>query len=790
MHPYQAFSIAVRLTSCIICSSLTFLVLFQLRHDRKGVLCATLTGITAAAAFTGLAMRVFWIFGGSINEWLTIAGTGTGAVPVMAYIFANEYLGIWTRFRRILARFLIVGECLAILCGLLGILYSDAQITPEGYLLYRTYPWTNVLVGLAALGSLVTWKTLIQQRGKGQNAMNTQVLVGVSIMSCGIFILTIPALNKYVLEQVTNAIGAILIAGPVLRQRLFDPITQLNLQLTRRAEQLNAINRVGRQANSVLHLDALLNGIVAEIQQTFSYYRVTVFMSEKGEKERLVVRASAGARAQEIVASGREQAIVTNQDGFVWKAALTHQIVRSEDVFRDARFRIGTHQEAIHSEVAVPLTVGTTNTAKEILVGVLHIQSDKTNSFSTEDLEVLGILGQQLAIAIRNAELFDEVERQRHLANQANDAKTRFLSAMSHEFRTPLQNIIVRNNFAQNPEEYRGEVKLTDEYMADLKEIGGSAEQLLRLINNVLDLSKIEAGAIDLVMRPYNPLAILKAAQDSMKVLLKPGVEMKAAYATNLPSIYADDLRVKQILINLLSNACKFTEQGTITIDACVHDSHLEFSVADTGLGIPVEARPTLFTRFRQANPEVVRRHGGTGLGLTICKQLVELQGGQIWFDSVEGMGSTFYFTIPLSLSEESMTDAVVGENTAKHTVIFERQVEFTPPVQVLVIDSKGNDWNSLDVALSEQGFKLLACRQTDHAIRVATATVPPLVVMVLQSAGQSAMQELCTQLQDEPRLRHTQIVECKVSSPTEWRKNILAAVQQVMPNSVTSLKA
>src|SRR5260221_6629324 len=173
-----------------------------------------------------------------------------------------------------------------------------------------------------------------------------------------------------------------------------------------------------------------------------------------------------------------------------------------------------------------------------------------------------------------------------------------------------------------------------------------SGQHLLGLISDILDLSKIEAGRIELDIRPTNVWGILEGVRTTTLGLVKPGVKLRADYPTNLPPVMADELRFRQIVLNLVSNAAKFTEQGFITLDAKVTEDSILFSVADTGTGVPDGAKSIIFGRYRQASAEIARKIGGTGLGLNICQQLTLMHGGKIWFESTSGQGSTFYFTI------------------------------------------------------------------------------------------------------------------------------------------------
>ena len=249
------------------------------------------------------------------------------------------------------------------------------------------------------------------------------------------------------------------------------------------------------------------------------------------------------------------------------------------------------------------------------------------------------------------AELKQLAEQRAQELAEASEAKTQFLSMMSHDLRTPLQTITVTSQFMGHLELYPGTV-LTSDYRDDLTTIVQTSQYMKRLVDEILDFAKIEAGAMDLRCYPLNPLPILEEISEQAQKLVRPTVKLIKDYRPLLPAIYADDVRLREILFNLVGNACNFCETGTITMDVRVVAEMLCFSVADTGPGIPLELQPSLFNRFKQAHYNT-RNHGGTGLGLSIAKRLVELHGGDIWVESKPGVGATFYFTIPLATAEQ-----------------------------------------------------------------------------------------------------------------------------------------
>jgi len=251
----------------------------------------------------------------------------------------------------------------------------------------------------------------------------------------------------------------------------------------------------------------------------------------------------------------------------------------------------------------------------------------------------------QAAIAIENVRLFNEIQEKSAQLEVASRHKSEFLANMSHELRTPLNAIIGFSEVLQ--ERMFGELnKKQDEYMRD---IHSSGRHLLSLINDILDLSKIEAGRMELELSDFDlPAALQNAVTLVKERAQRHGVALKLKIASGLNAIRADERKFKQIMLNLLSNAVKFTpEGGSVSVAARPNGSMIEVSVADTGVGIAPEDQQAVFEEFRQVGRDD-RKSEGTGLGLALTKRFVELHGGEIRLESVPGEGSTFSFTIPL----------------------------------------------------------------------------------------------------------------------------------------------
>ena len=266
-----------------------------------------------------------------------------------------------------------------------------------------------------------------------------------------------------------------------------------------------------------------------------------------------------------------------------------------------------------------------------------------TGAFAPEVIDLLRTFATQSALAIQNARLFREIEDKSRQLEVASQHKSEFLANMSHELRTPLNAIIGFSEVLS--ERMFGELNEKQEEYS--KDIHASGQHLLSLINDILDLSKIEAGRMELELSDFH----LPTALDSALTLVREragrrGIALNLAVNEGLGQMRADERKVRQVVLNLLSNAIKFTpEGGRIEVSAVPKDGLVEVSVRDTGVGIAPEDQEAVFEEFRQVGT-ADKKVEGTGLGLTLCRKFVELHGGKIWVKSQVGMGSTFMFVI------------------------------------------------------------------------------------------------------------------------------------------------
>jgi signal transduction histidine kinase len=352
--------------------------------------------------------------------------------------------------------------------------------------------------------------------------------------------------------------------------------------------------------------------------------------------------AGADSTGQKISQETIADVSIDATPSLIARATRTRQVVVVNDVSQEKDFLLHPALPLTESELVLPIVLG------DRLLGVFDIQSQQINRFGPDDLRVLQSLAEQVAIAIQNAELFAQAQSAREEAEQANKVKSQFLATMSHELRTPLNAILNFSQFISS-----GMVGPVNEEQRELTEkIASSGKHLLALINDVLDISKIEAGAFKLfVEENVNLRQEFDMVSDTARSLLggKP-IQLVIEADDQIPLIVGDRRRIRQIMLNLVSNACKFTEKGHVRLRLYQRDHEIMFAVEDSGPGIAAEDQELIFETFRQAASGLAQ--GGTGLGLPISRRLVAAHGGHLWVESTVGKGSEFYVSFPIRSEE------------------------------------------------------------------------------------------------------------------------------------------
>ena len=283
------------------------------------------------------------------------------------------------------------------------------------------------------------------------------------------------------------------------------------------------------------------------------------------------------------------------------------------------------------------------------VLGSLAVARKRPGEFSPEVIDVLQTFAAQSTLAIQNARLFREIAQKSHELEEASQHKSQFLANMSHELRTPLNAIlgytelIADGIYGEVPEKINGV----------MERVQASGQHLLGLINDVLDLSKIEAGQLTLSVDDYSFHNVVQSVISGVESLAaEKQLKLTTDLPEDLPAGRGDERRIAQVLLNLVGNAIKFTDSGEVAVRVTAPDSTFVASVSDTGPGISKEQQEMIFDEFQQVDSSSTREKGGSGLGLAIAKRIVEMHGGRIWIDSTLGKGSTFSFSLPINTEE------------------------------------------------------------------------------------------------------------------------------------------
>lgn len=415
-------------------------------------------------------------------------------------------------------------------------------------------------------------------------------------------------------------------------------------ETAKRANQLETAAEIAQQASSTLDTTALLNRAVNLIRDRFDFYHSSIFLLEGMSA---TVAASTGEAGKQLV-ENKHSLELREGASIIGHVCFTGEPLIVNDVTQNPTHRPHPLLPDTKAELGIPLKIGNRVT------GALDVQSTQANAFTQDDLAVLQTLADQIAIALDNSRSFEVAQQALVEVREADRLKTEFLANMSHELRTPLNSIIGFSRVI-----LKGiDGPINDLQQQDLEAIHHSGQHLLDMINNILDISKIEAGKMELNIEEIEITDVVESVISAARGLVKEKpIRLLSNIPDNLPKVNADRTRVRQILLNLLQNASKFTDEGEISVNVehLEEERLLRFSVSDSGIGIAPEDQSKLFERFSQVDSSLTRKVGGTGLGLSISKLLVEMQGGTIDLHSELGKGTTFWFTIPVaSLVEET----------------------------------------------------------------------------------------------------------------------------------------
>lgn len=432
--------------------------------------------------------------------------------------------------------------------------------------------------------------------------------------------------------------------------QLSDSIQNLEIRVHERTRDLNVASEVSRQVTTELDQSQLLKKVAELTREGFGLYHVSIFLYDE-PNNLLRLEEGSGDVAQRMKQEGKS--FQMTDAGLVPKAARDRRAALANNVAMNPAHTVNAHLPETKAELAVPMIVGTD------IIGVLDLQAEVVDRFSEDDVRVITTLAEQIAIAVRNAKLYEVSQEALQEAEKANAVKSQFLASVSHELRTPLNAILNFTQFVSS-----GMLGSVNEEQVDmLNKATDSGRHLLSLINDVLDISKIEAGSLKLFVTDDVNLQdeIDNIASTARAVLAdkENKVELRLDVQP-IPLITGDERRLRQIMLNLISNACKFTDEGHITISLRSENEHVLFSVQDTGPGIAPEDHDVIFESFRQTGSGL-KKGEGTGLGLPISRRLTEAHNGELWLESTPGKGTTFFVSLPIHPENLVATSEIVS---------------------------------------------------------------------------------------------------------------------------------
>ena len=569
-------------------------------------------------------------------------------------------------------------------------------------------------------------------------------------------------------------------------KQLEKELDSLSEELLQSYQELNMHYALPEKIGDLVDVYEICNVIIDVVVEHIPSKRASIMLYEEG-REKLVVQASHGMP--------RELGL---HPSINLKESIVHEVMRDgkplliDNLMDHPRLkeyiRPGVYETS--SILSVPLLSADAMFRQEV-VGTINLSDklDDKRHYTSMDLKLLTALASQLGVAIKRAQLFEALKRsergleekirertlqleesnrelaiinselkiKRIEAEAANNAKSAFLANMSHEIRTPMNAILGLTDLAVD-------MATNSEQRDYLSMVKQASESLLTIINDILDFSKIEAGRLDLECIDFTLEDTIKGVIDTFSFQSrKKGLQLKQCIAPDVQEVFkGDPVRIRQVLLNIIGNAMKFTDKGSISLE--VRDSGegtvdapiLLFSVSDTGIGIPADKREKIFKSFSQADSSTSRKYGGTGLGLTICVSLVKMMGGRIWVESEPGKGSTFHFTARLPAGDPEKLVNVVAETLLPSAIkplriLLAEDNALNQMLAVRLLEKRGHavtiaeNGNEVLSILSENEFDvvLMDCQmpkmdgyKTTKAIRSGFGVMNPNIPIIAMTAN------------------------------------------------------
>ncbi|MDA0158766.1 GAF domain-containing protein [Solirubrobacter ginsenosidimutans] len=516
--------------------------------------------------------------------------------------------------------------------------------------------------------------------------------------------------------------------------RLFRELEQRSREQARSVDELRALGEVSQAVSLSLDLDEVLNTIVTRAVELSGADGGSIFEYEPSTAE-FVLRTCFGTSAE--LAEALTSIRIRVGETFIGRAAIAGEAAQAEDLDREPP---DLHIEELRrhgwrSLVTVPLR------REQEIIGALTVRSKVPGALPKPTVALLETLASQSTVAINNARVFRELEDKTRQLEVASRHKSEFLASMSHELRTPLNSVIGFSDVLLD--RMFGELNERQaEYVGDIRDSG---RHLLELINEILDLSKVEAGRMELELAAVSlPDLLAQGVAMVRERADRHGISVSLEVAADLGSILGDELKLRQVVLNLLSNAVKFTpDRGSVVVTAGLVDGNAKVSVRDTGIGIAESERERIFEAFQRGGREARSNKEGTGLGLTLSRQIVGLHGGRLWMDSELGVGSTFTFAIPVGIPSPPGVD---------------RPLKATTPVpdggssagSVLVVEDDRRSADLMRVYLDGAGYTVSITGDGLEGLELVRRLSPRAVILDILLPGLSGW-DLLTRLKADP---------------------------------------
>jgi signal transduction histidine kinase len=625
-----------------------FVLIFLERTTRHRT--SLLVAYTLALVFSiiNLSGSTLFMHGVKSTYWGWAPATGILYTPFFFYFnffliyglshLIRIYKDVDSSFRRNRATLILLGTLVSLVGGVIDFArFILVRFVPAADLVYPMGIPANMVFALMLGTSIVRYRLFDVNVAVKKSA--------VYLLVWGVLTSVLVAAESYAdLDQV-NPLWIILPLGFVMTM-LVSPIGQRleewieRVMFSRRRGCYETLLDLSKRMGAILDFGRLMETLVHGLVRGVPLTHCVLMIYDAQRSAFVVYREDASVGERSTVAPIRIDSRIVqwlNQTGRVLvkeEAKLNPEIA--------AYFEAAENElDAIKAALIVPLKI------EGKLTGILLVGEKLSGDiFVDQELEVLAVLANQVAISLENARLYEELSETNAELMQASRLKSQFLASMSHELRTPLNSIIGFSKVLLN----RFDGELTERQETYIRSVHNSGAHLLQLINGILDFSRIEAGKLEMIPEEVDLHELIDECIESSMPLAR-GKQMKVEknVPLELPPLSGDRTKIKQILLNLLSNAIKFTGQGRVLVSVVAEPDAVRVSVADTGIGIREDDLARLFEPFQQLDNPVVRSAGGTGLGLAISKKFVELHGGRIWAESRENQGSTFHFTLPLT---------------------------------------------------------------------------------------------------------------------------------------------